>query len=330
MAKEFEHQPVNEAPLYIRWGPDRSPYAIELKLELVGKIRQEMAAGEAAGVEIGGVLIGSLPNNRSSTLRIDDVELIPHSSQDGATFMLDPSQEDRFAEARWRARAKRQTALGLFRSHRRPGHLRPSIADRTLLSAEFQNTVHALLLVGTAEPYTAAFFVSVDGQLPPESSVREFRFDQGEFKSLPELDLEAQDAKPTQKLKSKGGPGTAVALLVIALGVFALLWYLNQSVIPLSSLISRLSRSQQLHLTVTGENRLLHVAWNHSAKDLDHTSGATLIIRSGTGVRKIQLGADELRLGSIDCEINARNVEMTLALNKPGSVSLSQTVVWKQ
>jgi hypothetical protein len=327
MAKQFEQQPVHETPLYIRWGADRSPYAIELKLELVGRIRQEMAAAEPAGVEIGGVLVGSLPNSHSSTLRIDDIEIIPRSPQDGATFMLDPNQEDRFAQVRWQARSKERTALGLFRSHKRPGHLRPSIADRTLLSAEFQNTIHILLLVGAAEPHTAAFFISADGQLPPESSVRDFRFDESEFRSLPELDLEAQDQRPTQKLKSRGGLGTVAALAAIALGVFALLWYFNQSVIPLPSLMSR---SQQLQLAVTGENRLLHITWNHSAGDLDHASGATLIIRTNTGVHEIKLGADELRLGSVDCEVNSPNVEMTLGLNKPGSVSISQTVIWKQ
>lgn len=327
MAKQFEEQSVNEAPLYIRWGADRSPYAIEVKLEIVGKIRQEVAAAESTGVEIGGVLVGSLPNSYSSTLRIDDIEMIPRSPQDGATFMLDPSQEDRFAEVRWQARAKERMAIGLFRSHRRPGHLRPSIADRTLLSAEFQNTIHVLLLVGAAEPYTAGFFISVDGQLPPEPSVREFRFDESEFKSLPELDLEPQDQRPTQKLKSRGGPGTIAALVAIALGVVALLWYLNQSVVSLPSF---LSHSQQLQLTVTSENRLLHVSWNHAAKDLDHASGATLTIRSNTGVHEIKLGADELRLGSVDCEVNSPSVEMTLALNKPGSVSISQSVSWKQ
>jgi hypothetical protein len=327
MAQQFEQQSMNEAPLYIRWGADRSPYAIELKLELVGKIRREMAAAESAGVEIGGVLIGSLPDNRSATLRIDDIEMIPHSPQDGTTFMLDPSQEDRFAEIRWQARTKERTALGLFRSHKRPGHLRPSIADRTLLSAEFQNTVYVLLLVGTAEPHMAACFISSDGQLPPESSVREFRFDEAEFRSLPELDLDAQDQRPTQKLKSRGSPGTVIALLAIASGVFALIWYFNQSIMPLWLLTPR---PQQLQLAVTGENHLLHMAWNHSAKDLDHASGATLIIRSGAGVHEIRLGADELRLGSVDCEINSPNVEMTLALDRPGSVSISQTVVWKQ
>src|SRR3954468_3331298 len=89
MQKVSGREAPSEAPLYIRWGADRSPYAIELKLELVGRIRQELAAAESAGVEIGGVLVGSLPNSYSSTLRIDDIEIIPCSPQDGATFMLD-------------------------------------------------------------------------------------------------------------------------------------------------------------------------------------------------------------------------------------------------
>ena len=317
----------HEAPLYVRWGADRSPYAIELRLELVSKIRQELAAAESAGVEVGGVLVGSLPNSYSSTLRIDDIEMIPRSPKDGATFMLDPNQEDQFAAVRWRARAKERAALGLFRSHARPGHLRPSIADRTLLSAEFQNPVYALLLVQATEPYTAAFFVSADNQLPPESSVREFRFDESEFKSLPELDGEPQDQRPTKKLKSRGGLGTVAALAVIALGIVALLWYFNQSVIPIPSFSSR---SQELQLAVTGETRVLHVSWNHAAKDLDHASGATLAIRSKTGLREVKLGPDELRLGSVVCEVNSPSVELTLALNKPGSISVSQSVIWKQ
>ncbi len=327
MAKQFEQQPINEAPLYIRWGADRSRYAIELKLDLIAEVRQELAAAEAAGIEIGGVLVGSLPNDHSSTLRIDDIEIIPRSPGDGVTFMLDPSQEDRFAEVRWRAREKERIALGLFRSHIRPGHLRPSIADRTLLSAEFQNAVHALLLVQAAEPYAAAFFISAEGQLPPEPSVREFRFDEAEFKSLPELDLEPPDPRPTKQLQRRGGFGTRVALGGIALGIVALLWYFNQSVVPLGWFAPR---SQQLRLAVTGENRLLRVSWNHAAKDLDHASGGILIIRSSTTVREIKLGLDELRLGSVECEVNSPNVEMTLSLNKPGSVSISQSVIWKQ
>jgi proteasome lid subunit RPN8/RPN11 len=326
MAKQFEGQPNTESPLYIRWGADRSPYAIELKLDLVGKIRQEMAAAEAAKVEIGGVLVGSLPDNYSATLRIDDIEMIPRSSQDGATFMLDPNQEDRFAQVRWRARSKEQTALGLFRSHNRPGLLRPSIADRTLLAAEFQNTAYVLLLVQAAEPHTGAFFISANGQLPPESSIREFRFDEAEFRSLPEVDLDSQDRRATKKLRSRGSPGTIAALAAIAAGVIALLLYLNQSVIPSSWFTSH---PQGLQLAVTGENHLLHVSWNHTAKELDHASSATLIIRSNATVHQIKLGLDELRLGSVSCEVNSPNVELTLAVDIPGSVSISQSVMWK-
>jgi hypothetical protein len=106
-----------------------------------------------------------------------------------------------------------------------------------------------------------------------------------------------------------------------------LLWYFNQSVIAIPSFVPR---SQRLQLTVTSENQLLHISWNHAASDLDQAVGATFIVRSNTGVREVKLGADELRLGSIDCEINSPSVEMTLALNKPGSVSISQSVIWKQ
>ncbi len=44
----------SEAPLYIRWGPSGSPYAIELKLDLVAKIRESAFFGRRYGRDWGG------------------------------------------------------------------------------------------------------------------------------------------------------------------------------------------------------------------------------------------------------------------------------------
>ena len=68
-----ERESSDDAPLYIRWSPDRSPYAIELRLDLVPKILQELAEGERLGIEIGGVLVGSFPDAYMPTMRIEDV-----------------------------------------------------------------------------------------------------------------------------------------------------------------------------------------------------------------------------------------------------------------
>ncbi len=178
MQKPSEQQATDEAPLYIRWNPDRSPYAIELKLDLVSKILNEMAQAQRVGIEVGGILIGALPAEYAPTLRIDDVEMVPRSPDDGPIYMLDPGQHERFSQIRWKPRAAGRVAIGFFRSHLRPGSLRPSLADRSLLSAEFKQPVYAVLLIQGAEPRTAAFFLATNGRFSEEPAVREFRFDE--------------------------------------------------------------------------------------------------------------------------------------------------------
>ena len=81
---ETSRQLRTESPLYIRWGPDRSPYAIELKLELVEKLRSALVEGIARNQEVGGILIGCLPTPQAPTIRVEDVELLERSPEDHA------------------------------------------------------------------------------------------------------------------------------------------------------------------------------------------------------------------------------------------------------
>ena len=144
----------------------------------------------------------------SPTLRVEEVELIRRDDKDGLTFMIDPSQENKVEEVRLRAREIGRSVVGLFRSHRRPGALRPSLADRGLISSLFSEPVCVLLLVEGNEPYSAAFFLAQNRQLPAEPSVREFKFDERDFKLLPEVEPEAprprlpepQPAKPRRRV----------------------------------------------------------------------------------------------------------------------------------
>src|SRR5436305_1475798 len=190
-----ELEPPSDTWLYVRWGADRSRYALEIKLELIGKLRRVLSETDNKSTEIGGVLLGSLPTPNAATLRIEDVELIARDPADGATFMLDPRQGDRFAEVRRRARERGKAAVGLFRSHIRAGALRPSIADRTLLHDKFEQGTYSLLLVQGSLPFQAAVFIADNGQLPAEPSVREFNLDEQDFRNLPEIEPE-QPAKP--------------------------------------------------------------------------------------------------------------------------------------
>jgi hypothetical protein len=64
-----QQQSNDEAQQYVRWSPYRSPYAIELKLELVPRLISEIEAAERLGIEVGGVLIGSFNDAPPATLR---------------------------------------------------------------------------------------------------------------------------------------------------------------------------------------------------------------------------------------------------------------------
>src|ERR1700685_3207759 len=173
---------AEESPFYIRWSPEHSRFANELN------------NAERLDIEIGGVLIGGVLGGRVPTLRIDGIEIISRAAEHGAIYILGPEDQVRLAEVRRVARAQHKAALGVFRSHCRPGPLQPSLADRSLLSEEFKNSAYALLLVQTSAPRTAAFFVAENGELAKDASVREFRFNEADFKALPEVEADAATA----------------------------------------------------------------------------------------------------------------------------------------
>jgi len=319
-----------EAPLYVRWGPIGSPYAIELKLELVAKIRNLLSSGSASSAEIGGVLVGSLPNSYSATLRVEDVEMFGRDDKNRSTFIIDPSQENKVEEVRVRAREIGRSVVGLFRSHRRPGALRPSLADRSLISTLFTEPVCVLLLVEANEPNSAAFFLGQNRQLPAEPSVREFKFDEREFRLLPEEEPETPRPRPPESRRPK--PTRAVSPAWIGIGgfvaasLFYVLWQGAETAkgIPLW-------RSNQVELTVWREGPGLRVGWNNSSRAFDKASGARLVIkRNGAADQEVQLGLDELRLGAVEIENSGPLADVTLAVEVPGSSPVTQTVRWER
>ncbi len=320
----------SEAPLYIRWGPSGSPYAIELKLDLVAKIRNLLSSA-SDGAEIGGVLVGSLPSSQSPTLRVEDVEIIRRSEGEGSTFIIDPSQENRVEEVRVRAREMGRSAVGMFRSHRRPGALRPSLADRGLISSLFSEPVCALLLIEGNEPHSAAFFLAQNRQLPAEPSVREFKFDERDFKSLPEVEPEPvrprlPQPRPPKPEKKNLSPVWIGAGGLVAASLLYLVWQGSEMARAIPLL-----RSNQLTVMASREGPGVRVSWNNSSRAFDNASGARLVIRrSGSGDQTVQLGVDELRLGAVEIENSAPKVDVTLVVEAPGSSSVTQSVTWER
>ena len=313
---------AEEAPFYVRWGPEHSPYAIELKLELVSKLASELKAVEKLDVEVGGLLIGSVLPGSPPTFRIEDVEMIP-AAESGAIFLLGPEQQQVFAELRREARARRKSAVGFFRSHCRPGPLKPSIADRTLLLAEFKQAPYLMLLIQTKAPRPAAFFVAQNGELPADVSVREFRFNEAEFKALPEVEADSAlaDAGETgARLPRSWFMGIAAAIAALAM----IIWFAALR----AGAPGWIGPSKQLDLKVLGRDRELRISWNHDAREIGPASSATLEIVDGESRRELRLGADELKLGAVEYERASNAVEVNITVNSPNTGPITQSARW--
>ena len=316
-----------DSPFYIRWSPEHSQFAIELKLDLVSKVSSELDRTEKLDIEIGGVLIGTVLAGRVPTLRIDHIEIMPRGGENGALYIPSPDHLKRFEEVRKMARAQQKMALGFFRSHCRPGPLKPSLADRSLLSTEFKNSAYALLLIQASAPRTAAFFVAENGELPNDASVREFRFNEADFRALPEVEAEAatglaERSEPSERSPRNWYIGAALAGLLV---VVSALWLAAGSGAMPDWFATG---SRQLDLKVTGSDRQLKVSWNHDARQMGPASTATVTIVDGSSRRDIKLGADELKMGRIEYDGAGRRVEVTMTVNTPEAAPLSESAKW--
>ncbi|HZS57249.1 MAG TPA: hypothetical protein VFA65_22805 [Bryobacteraceae bacterium] len=328
MVKPPQPRTEEEVPLYIRWSPDRSAYSIELRLDLVSKIAAQVSISEQLGIELGGFLVGTFPAADVPTIRIDDIEMVSNSSADDTVFLPEPAEMHRLPEVR--ARARDLTIIGFFRTHARIGPRQPSLADRSIFAQEFKSHPYVVLLIQAKPPHTAAFFVASNGQLPQEPSVREFEFNEDEFKSLPEISAETPEGLPIPVQEKKIDKNrlrvfvTIAALLLIAISACALMWSFARQ----ASLPQWFSSGNQLHLTVTSEDQLLRISWNHSASDLNQATSATLIITDGAIRSQVALGLDDLRLGSVLYQGKSSHVGVHLMLNTPNGQSLGDSAEW--
>jgi hypothetical protein len=295
----------------------------------VPRLVAEIEAAEKLGIEIGGVLLGSLTDSKPPALRIEEFELVPRTADDGQVYMLDAGQRQYLAGVRVGATVRGLSAVGFFRSHLRPGPLRPSLADRSLLVGQFKDPVYAVLLVEAREPRMGAFFLALNGQLSTEAGVQEFRFGERALRSAREIrpsvsrekyNLDSEDTSRQSAPHDRNRRyGPALLLLLIAVGMGVLSWPV------LSGLLSSLN---SLDLAVAGNDHILNISWNHGIFGLGRAADASLFIADGTNRRMIRLGQDELRWGRVEYEAQTQQIRVTLTVNMPGSTPLSASADW--
>lgn len=312
------------APLYVRWAPEESPFTIELKLDVVARIRREIARNPGGG-EIGGMLIGRIPNAAEPILRISEVQFLRPAPTAGKAFLLDPRERDRLIAARLRTHVEGEVLAGFFRTHERNGPMRPSLADRTLLAGEFDNSAYALLLIAPREPFTAAIFTGSKGELAQEPSVREFRFDHESLKALPEIDapvapyVEDDDVDRPRRRHSTGMAALALAASLVA-AAFAWSGGRERAVIH---------ADPSPGLQVQG-NGVLQINWNQMAAPVLHAAAGRLNIADDEQRRELTITRDELRHGSVEYQPSGSAVRVQLTLDMPGGYSTSQAAIWRR
>ncbi len=333
----------------LRFEHTRSPYVIELQLDLVPRLLEEISRRASEGVEVGGLLIGSFPRAAVLTLRIQDFVLIERRTDDDAYYNLNPEQRARLSTTRHNLIQEQRSVLGFFRSHLRREKLALSADDRDLLATEFRRAIHTVLIIKAKSPYDAAFFVTdTEGALQAGPPLPDFQFSGGELiqtvpvatvKSVPMSSIAVADSSAiSQAMVEQKAVLPAVheiinvldrkmVLLGSALACCVILASL--ALTAGASLTERLFPSQKaLRLTVVDQENMLEVHWNHQQPDLRQATSALLIIRDGKEERRLMLTVPELRFGSVAYQRRTNQVEFRLSVELPDSVELAQSVVW--
>jgi hypothetical protein len=310
----------------------RAPYAVEVSAAMMSRLLDVVERGEAQGVEVGGLLIGSFPKAPTLTLRIDDFVLLDRRADDEKRFELSVEQRARLSTLRHRMLEQQRQTLGVFRSNLRPGEdkLALSAADRELCAIEFGRAIHVGLLIRAEAPHRSAFFLpGSDGALEATPPLPEFQFNAEDLARLaprgpvlaPDPVSEKVDRGPASKpqfIRWMAGAWLTLALL-ICLGLT--LW---------APVTKRMLFAGGLRLGVERRGSMFELDWNRNQPDLGRALSAVLIIEDGGAERRIVLGSDELQTGRVAYKSAAQGVKFRLSVILPDSTELAQTVTASQ
>lgn len=151
------------------WEPAGKAVHVELSLDVVDRLGADAIRGLGAvpkrGLEIGGLLLGTVEQGTPARVVVTDFEVVPSDYVNGPVYTLSDADRKRFAAAV----ARHPQAVGWFRSHTR-GDMRLADDDVALTDRFFPGESALVLMVCPAvlRPSTAAFFVREDGKLPSE------------------------------------------------------------------------------------------------------------------------------------------------------------------
>ena len=328
---------AQDSTRYIRWPSGNANYLVELNSDVIHELNSEVAAAEKSGIEIGGLLLGSLEPSPIPTLRVESLEIIAPGPEDGPLYLLSPQQQEEFAAASQRATARVGVPVGFFRSHLRSGPLALSLADKGFLWKQFRSATYLALLIEAREPHKAHLSVWKSGQVAFQSPLPAFPFDD-ERPESPDFVTEAVNPSPETfsstvlepPVPKQGRTMSPDLLVLCSVFLFALgivLWPVWQATFggpwaPLSP--------DHIALSVQQQGPDLRVTWDKKMPEISRAEGATLTILDGSRRSELRLGKDDLKFGSVVYPYASRKVETSLALNMGNTGSLTQSATWQK
>jgi hypothetical protein len=324
---EKMHQPA--APL-LHLEHARAPYVIELDTGIIPRLIADVAAGEALGKEIGGLLIGSFPRASTLTLRVEDYVVLERPAKDDLRFVLTVEQRARLSTMRRKLLDEQLRVIGIFRSHRREDKLALSTEDREMIAAEFGRAVHIAFLMRAERPYASALFLpDLQGVLPSGPPIPEFQFNAEETARIAPRATGFMPMQTPQEaaLRTKN-EARARSLPFWALGAWiAVVVLLCLCLTVWGSWTARaLFSGGGLRLAIEQHGNMLELVWNARQTDLSRASSVALTIQDSGVERRIALTPAQIREGRIACQPAGHHVTFRLRIPLSDAAELVQTV----
>jgi hypothetical protein len=334
---------------------------VHLHLDAVDRILAEVMRGYGAvpkrGVEVGGVLIGSIEKGARTIVRIEDFEPVACQYKRGPSYLFVAGDREAFEDAcrRWEPNPAQPTyAVGFFRSHTREG-FSLSAEDVELMDHYFPSPVGVALLI---KPYAtkvsvASFFVREKGRFP-DTALLEFPFRRRELtgeeapprrtmlERVPrrrEMPSDAAIAAPEQTApepaygySEPARPPKRPAWVWLPLSFVFLVLGVALGLLVGLTLGPRTSSSTadySLGLSVIKDGDNLSVKWNRDAPAVKAADKGLLEIQDGAFAKPYDLDAAQLRNASILFTPSSKSVRFRLTVYPSPGVTVVQVVEWR-
>jgi len=347
------------APGYYVWDVPGKSVTVHIHLDTVDRILAEVMRGYGAvpkrGVEVGGVLIGSIEKGTRTIVRIEDFEPVACEYKRGPSYLFVAGDREAFEDTcrRWEPNPVQPTfAVGFFRSHTREG-FSLCAEDMELMDHYFPSPAGVALLI---KPYAtkvsvASFFARERGRFP-DTALLEFPFRRRELtgeeapprrtmlERVPRRREMLADA-PEATVEEVAAPEPAyghsapkrpawvwlpLSFVFLLLGV-ALGFEVGLTIGPRASSSSSTDYSLGLIVMKDGDN--LSVKWNRDAPAVKAAEKGLLEIQDGAFAKPVELDSAQLRNASILFTASSKSVRFRLTVYPSPGLTVVQVVEWR-